>query len=217
MKKWMLLAVAALCLPMLGQATQRDSNLYRGDLSLKTVLNMIQKNKPLPLYISDGGAFNSKEEKKEAIAQVKNRLKNNPNYWTYYNAAVVYSSCDYQPEIAYDRCLSKQDANQAIAYADKAISYYQNNPKQTVYMHLLKGNMLFMHSVTVDIYGTPSLLPAQKENAQRALNSYKTVEKVNPSLAPYDDMAHAAKVLGQKDLAKKYYNLELKREQKIEQ
>ena len=218
MKKWMLLVVVALCLPVLGHAAPKDSNLYRGDLSLQTVLGMIQQNNPLPLYISSTGAFNGRNAKDQAIAACNKKINQNPNYWTYYNAAIVHASADQFEGYDVEPYLSERDLANALRYADKAISYYRNNPAKTVYMYLLKGESLYNDSMFWDPYrGIRLRSSAKYARAQQALGNYMTVEKVNPNLAPYDRMAALAKALNKKDLAATYQDQANARQRKAEQ
>lgn len=216
MKKWMLLLAGIILIPVVASA-QQNKTLFEGNLSLGTVLQRIMRNERLPLYISDTHSFDSRSEKNRAIEAVRKQLNKGANYWTYYNAAVVYSAGDTARGWDEEPYLNERDAANAVLFASKAIDLYKKKPAQAVYMYLVRGETYFTRSVLVDVYGGAHLVKQSMEGqARAALADFQQVEKINANLAPYWKMESAARVLNKTELAAKYKKLSIERQKRDE-
>ncbi len=190
---------------------QTNSELWDGNLTERQVVSKLRRCEFLPLFINDAGAFSSAEQKASIAKIAVEQAGKCKSYAGYFNAAVVYFT---QPEeFDFDSFvpLNAHDAANAIRFANKAIELSPNTP----HMFFLRGSVLLDQGAVMDVTRGEYEIVSH-EAAHWALQDFEKVAELNPSKAPYMDMALLAKALKQYDKASRYERMAKAREEAIE-
>ena len=191
------------------QAQQKDPRLYRGELeTAQDVIDVMEQGEILPLYFNTFDSFNGEDEKQKALNFALGQVKKQNNAVTNYNVAVVYATADTEEGCDYGVRVDEQAATQAIRFASEAIKKNNEDP----YAYLLRGEVLFEHSVDYSIAtGQMELINknGMQARAEQALADFEKVAELKPELAPTASMFVLAEALGDAERMAKYKQKDL--------
>lgn len=195
------------CVMLFGAANaqQKDPRLYRGELeTAQDVIDVMEQGEFLPLYFNTFDSFNGEDEKAEALNFALQQVKKQDNALTNYNVAVIYATASTEEGFDYGVRVDNKAADKAIAYAGRAINKNDKDP----YMYLLRGTVLFEHSVDYSIAtGRTKLI--NRALAMAALADFEKVAELKPELAPTGSMFVLAESLGDTEKMTKYKQKDL--------
>jgi len=184
-------------------AHAQQGNLLNGKLEkAEQVCAAVEAGNLLPLNINEYYSFNGEAEKQVAVQCVQAKLRQADNYVNNYNAAVIFATASAEEGVDYGVRVTKEEADQAVNYATKAIAK-GNGKDTTVYMYLLRGQTLFEHVVDYSI-GNGETDLKNRAGAVQALADFEKVAEMKSSLAPYGNMAVLAEVLGDEAKMEQY-------------
>lgn len=204
-----LFALVAFMVPGLALAQTGNPYVFQKNLSADEVVGRMEKSEFLPLLLNDKNSFFNPEEKARVVKAAVAQVKKHNNYQAHYNAAVVYATyAEFNGLDAWD-ALDIHDAENAIRHATIAIG---KSPK-TPYMYLLRGQVYYDQSVWYNPREMEFSIKSH-DYAKKALADFKEVLALQPSLAPYRDMAILSRLLGRLDEAGRYEGLAKQQEEK---